>query len=202
MHFNSLLLAKYYSSAITEIGLALFATCVILNFHYRRTPMSKRLKKLFFTYLGPAVRIEYKVTRKSRRTRRLLSTEEDQEPAGNYHGRNCEMRKPSVKNCDSSLKHNEVDEQIPLQRARAKTRSTIRETPKVHTRRDDHSEICVFQPEVEPRDDEHVNFNKDWQLAAKILDRLVLVLATFISFSTFVCIFIQAPRVQEMFWYS
>ncbi|KAK3748462.1 hypothetical protein QZH41_019110 [Actinostola sp. cb2023] len=52
--------AQYYSSAIAEIGLALLATSIILNFHYRKTRMPTCLRTIIFSYLGPIVRLRNK----------------------------------------------------------------------------------------------------------------------------------------------
>ena len=56
----------------------------------------------------------------------------------------------------------------------------------------------MFEAADGSRADE-INNITDWQMAAKILDRVVLVLGILISVATFLAIFMQAPRVQEMF---
>ena len=53
---------------------------------------------------------------------------------------------------------------------------------------------------LEKQDDELNNNRADWQMAAKILDRLVLVLGILISAATFLAIFLQAPRVRTIFF--
>ncbi|XP_078370582.1 neuronal acetylcholine receptor subunit alpha-10-like isoform X2 [Oculina patagonica] len=211
------LLAKYYSSAITEIGLALFATCVILNFYYQRSTMPKWLKKLMFRILGPLVRIKYepagaksKTNRKSRKQQFIVEENCDltQSPESSYSAP-CEMRRLDPINetkCEGNGCCGDVIHRQPslIQRTRSRTQSSIRETPIL----DDHMENrqqgkYVFEPVDELRDhEEMIRFNNhlDWQMAAKILDRVVLILGILISFATFLGIFLQAPRVREMFW--
>lgn len=210
-------LAQYYSSAITEIGLALFATCVILNFYYQRCTMPRWLKKFMFNILGPLVRIKYeptsvksKTNRKSRKQQFIVEENCDltQNSESSYSAP-CEMRRMSIineTNCEGNGCCNEAVQRQPslIQRPRTKTQSSIRETPIL----DDHVELkqqgkYVFDPVDELRDHEEVMRIKnhmDWQMAAKILDRVVLILGILISFGTFLGIFLQAPRVREMFW--
>ena len=203
LYFNTeslfLLPAKYYSSAIVEIGLALFATCVILNFYHRKSPMPGWLQKVMFRALGPIVFIKYN-PKKSQDTTRSRST----------------------------ISRKYSNEDIPLSRIKGHTRTrsvisepsqasdscnTAHDSPSQCTCRGIHSRIYETAP---LKDKEPILFNhpvtesenseagemaknsKDWQMAAHILDRVILVLAIFVSVVTFVALFVQAPRVREL----
>lgn len=199
--------AKYYSSAITEIGVALFATCVILNFYYKQDAMPNWLKAVMFRVLGPIVRIKYnyKLTNKSKRKcKRFLIQEncELSENTGNSFSGPCELRKMSTINSDENGSCNEIEQRLPIHRTRSKTRSSICETPILNDHLCNHHEKkYVLGADKESCDDELVNNHTDWQTAAKILDRVVLILGILISVATFLAIFLQAPRVREMFYF-
>lgn len=201
------LLAKYYSSAIFEIGLALFATCVILNFFYQRCEMPGWLKRLMFSILGPLVRIKY-VPQPSTKTRKksqkgLMEENFDLAPQsdGSYSGP-IEIRKMNVINdsaCEENGRCAEIKPSSPVHLIRTRTRSSVRETPILNDHVTEKQQgKYVFEAADKSSADE-INNITDWQMAAKILDRVVLVLGILISIATFLTIFIQAPRVRAMF---
>ena len=203
--------AKYYSSAITEIGLALFATCVILNFYYQRSAMPRWLKRLMFNVLGPLVRIKYeplgKTNRKSRKRKSFIVEENCDlvQLSENSYSGPCEMRKMSIINetkCEGNGCCSDVSQPSLLQRTRSRTQGSVRETPILNDHVDHKQQgKYVFEPVDELHTDETTRMNNhmDWQMAAKILDRVVLILGILISFATFLAIFLQAPRVREIF---
>ena len=206
-----LFLAKYYSSAITEIGLALFSTCVILNFYYKRDTMPSWMKTLMFRVLGPLVRIKYKpqqITNKfKRRSCKQFLIEENcelSEITGNSYSGPCEVRKMNIiseGSCEENGSCNEVQQRLPIQRTRSRTQNSIHETPVLNDHVGNHHQgKYIFGTDDESRDDELTNNHTDWQTAAKILDRVVLILGIVISVATFLAIFLQAPRVREMFY--
>lgn len=202
--------AKYYSSAITEIGLALFATCVILNFYYQRSLMPRWLKRLMFNILGPLVRIKYEPigNTKKKKSRKSFIVKENcdlTQLSENPYSAPCEMRKMSIINetkCEENGCCSDVGQQSLLQRTRSRTQSSVRETPILNDHVDHKQQgKYVFEPVDELHTEEMIKMNNhmDWQMAAKILDRVVLILGILISFATFLAIFLQAPRVREMF---
>lgn len=204
------LLAKYYSSAITEIGLALFSTCVILNFYYKQDRMPNWLKPFMFSILGRLVLIkyDYKQTKNTKgKSRKQFLIEENfelSEFSGNTYSGPCDIVKMNTineSNCEENGSCSEVEQRLPIQRKRSRTRSSNREIPSLneHVVNNHHQGQCICQPDGESRDDELINNRMDWKTAAKILDRVVLVLGILISFATFLTIFLQAPRVREMF---
>ena len=180
--------------------------------------MPKWLKKLMFSVLGPLVRIKYvptgvtsKTNRKSRKQQFIVEENCDlTQNSDSSYSAPCEMRRMSIINettkCEGNGCCGDVGQHQPslIQRTRSRTQSSIRETPILN----DHAEPkqqgkYVFEPVSELRDhEEMIRFNNhmDWQMAAKILDRVVLILGILISFATFLAIFLQAPRVREMFW--
>lgn len=203
-------LAKYYSSAITEIGLALFSTCVILNFYYKRDTMPNWMKTFMFRILRPLVRIKYKSqpTNKFKRNscKQFLIEEncELSEITGNPYSGPCEVRKMTTINeasCEENGSCNEVQQHVPLQRTRSRRQNSIHETPILNDHAGNHHQgKYIFGADDELRENELTNNHTDWQTAAKILDRVVLILGILISVATFLAIFLQAPRVREMFY--
>ena len=171
--------------------------------------MPKWLKRLMFNVLGPLVRIKYKsIGKTKRKSRKSFIVEENcdltQLSENSYSGP-CEMRKMSIINetkCDGNGCCSDVSQSSLLQRTRSKTQSSVRETP-ILNEHVDHKQQgkYVFEPVDELHTDEMIRINNhmDWQMAAKILDRVVLILGILISFATFLVIFFQAPRVREMF---
>ena len=191
--------AKYYSSAIVEICLALFSTCVILNFYHRKSPMPGWLQKVMFRALGPMVFIKYnpKKSQDTTRSRSTISRKYSNEdiPLSRLNGH---TRKNSVISEPSQA---------------AESCNTAHDSPSQCTCRGIHNRIYETAPST---DKEPVIFShpptewenseagemaknsKDWQMAAHILDRVILVLAIFVSVVTFVALFVQAPRVREL----
>ena len=55
----------YYTVAIFEIGLAIAATCLVLNFYYSKTKMPGWLKTILLRTLAPLVRVKVKRRRLS-----------------------------------------------------------------------------------------------------------------------------------------
>ena len=191
--------------------MALFATCVILNFYYKQDTMPDWLKLFMFRVLGRLVLIKYefKAKKKKKRNRKELLIEENcelSELTGNQYSGPYDVGKMSTineNNCEENGSYTEPEQRPPVQRKRTRTRSLIRaETPLLNDRvaNSDHHENRIFEPDHEKQDDELNNNRADWQMAAKILDRLVLVLGIVISVATFLAIFLQAPRVRAIFF--
>ena len=191
--------------------MALFATCVILNFYYKQDTMPNWLKLFMFRILGRLVLIKYefKVKKKKKRNRKELLIEENcelPELTGNKYSGPYDVGKMSTineNNCEENGSHTDPEQRPPVQRKRTRTRSLIRaETPLLSDREANsrHHEHCILEPDHEKQDDELNKNRADWQMAAKILDRLVLVLGIVISIATFLAIFLQAPRVRAIFF--
>jgi len=169
------------------------------------------LKLFMFRILGRLVLIKYefKAKKKKKRNRKELLIEENcelSELTGNKYSGPYDVGKMSTineNNCEENGSCTEPEQRLPVQRKRTRTRSLIRaETPLLNDRvaNSDHHEHRIFEPDHEIQDDELKNNHADWQMAAKILDRLVLVLGIVISIATFLAIFLQAPRVRAIFF--
>lgn len=204
------LLAQYYSTAITEIGLALFATCVILNFYYKEDVMPNWLKIFMFRVLGPMVRIKYKykLSNEANKNSRNHSLLEDNcelaELTGNHFsepcksGKKCTIDEARCEENGNSGSCRENDRRLSTQRNRRRTQSSLPETPILNDHlSDNHSDKYTDEESFGIQTSSHL---KDWQTAAKIIDRVVLFLGLLISIATFLAIFLQAPRVREMFY--
>ena len=203
LHFNTKLFfflpAKYYSSAIVEIGLALFATCVILNFYHRKSPMPGWLQKVMFRALGPMVFIKYnpKKSQDTTRSRSTISRKYSNEdiPLSRLNGhtkKNSVISEPSQASDSCNTAHDS-----PSQCTCRGIHNRIGETDPLIDR-----ETLLFNHPVTESENseagEMAKNSKDWQMAAHILDRVILVLAIFVSVVTFVALFVQAPRVREL----
>ncbi|KAK3699895.1 hypothetical protein QZH41_016559, partial [Actinostola sp. cb2023] len=168
------LLAQYYSSAIAEIGLALLATSIILNFHYRKTRMPTCLRTIIFSYLGPIVRLRNKAQKFAPSSSKLNS---------NCSTGNCELKTLKLLQ-NESMTNDAINTDCDINHLRETSILDDRETT------DDHGHDGSYDPQV-------IEANSiEWQRAARILDRFVLLVAIIICLCTFGAIFIQAPRVR------
>lgn len=165
------------------------------------------LKQLMFSFLGPLVRIKYtpqpsnKTCKKNQKGLIEENFDLASQSEGSYSGP-IELRKMNVLNdsaCEGNGRCGEAKPSSPVHLIRSRTRSSIRETPILNDQVTEKQQgKYVFEAADGSRADE-INNITDWQMAAKILDRVVLVLGILISVATFLAIFMQAPRVQEMF---
>ena len=174
--------------------------------------MPRWLNRLMFNVLGPLVRIKYepigtrgKTKRKSRKGFIVEENCDLTQLSENSYSAPCEMRKMSIIN-ETKREGNgccsDVGQPSLLQRTRSRTQSSVQETPILNDHVDHKQQgKYVFEPVDELRNEEMIRMNNhtDWQMAAKILDRVVLILGILISFATFLGIFLQAPRVREIF---
>jgi hypothetical protein len=196
---NSFLSAQYYSSAIAEIGLALLATSIVLNFHYRKNKMPSWLRKSIFSLLGPIVNLKKTKTQDKflrRNTKRSDGNSNDKE---HYVKGNCELKSLNLLQNDSVS--NECESRNECQCG--KNLNNIRETQILDDT--DHNAGQEHRSRVEDHNDrENIDSNViEWQQAARILDRFILLLAITVSVCTFAAIFIQAPRVKaQLFGHS
>ncbi|XP_001641798.2 neuronal acetylcholine receptor subunit alpha-7 isoform X2 [Nematostella vectensis] len=191
------LLAQYYSGAIAEIGLALFATSIIINCHYRKTRMPFWIQKIVFNILGPIARIRHQP--KSAQTDDSLlgkgaNYEENSKDGVAFIKGNCELKALSLLRNDSNVS-NEVPNSGECQVC--KHLSNLRET-QVLDDKEDGGHTGFHYGDDDENDGQHI-YGKDWQMAAKILDRCTLIVAVIVSVCTFGAIFLQAPRIQAMF---
>ncbi|XP_031569941.1 neuronal acetylcholine receptor subunit alpha-10-like [Actinia tenebrosa] len=189
------LLAQYYSSAIAEIGLAIFATSIILNFHYRKNKMPNYLRKLIFSFAGPIVGMKkYKDLARSEKLLRRGQERANGTSNDNEHfkkGNNCELKSLSLLQNDLIACEKEPRNEFQ----RGKNHSSIRET---HILEDSEDNSADQEDKGDNVEKELADiYAKEWQEAARILDRLVLLVAIVVCICTFAAIFIQAPRVQE-----
>lgn len=192
---NIFLSAQYYSSAIAEIGLAILATSIILNFHYRKNQMPRYLRKLVFSFVGPIVGIKkHKNLSKSEKLLRRSHKRSNGKSKDNEHfmkGNNCELKSLSLLQNDSISSVNEPKNEFQ----RGKNHNNIRETHILAESDDNTADQKDRRNDAEKELAEI--YAKEWQEAARILDRLVLLVAIILCVCTFGAIFVQAPRVQE-----
>lgn len=162
-----------------------------------------------FNFLGPLVRIKYEpIAKTKKKSQESYIVEENCDLAQlseNSYSAPCEMRKMSIiteTTCDGNGCCSDVGQSSLLQRTRSRTQNSVRETPILNDHVDNKQQgKYIFEPVDELQNEEMIKMNNhmDWQMAAKILDRVVIILGILISFATFLAIFLQAPRVREMF---
>ncbi|XP_048589485.1 neuronal acetylcholine receptor subunit alpha-7 isoform X2 [Nematostella vectensis] len=206
------LLAMYYSVSIMEIGTALAATCIILNFYHRKTKMPPWFRKVVLVWLAPMVKCKPRYT-----TREILDAQNEES-----------VMKMIAINKNSDIKRNEVFEfdrdsiefDMDLLESNNQCRANQKDqlapngsvaangSPRRRQRggqdEDDVSvdhkpsdPIMVHQMQLSDRLNEEIR-RKEWQDAAQVLDRVLLVVSIVIGSTSAAAIFLQSPRIREL----
>ena len=209
----------YYTVAIFEIGMAIVATCIVLNFYYSKTKMPGWVKTILLKTLAPLVKVKI-------RSRRF-STKDSQKSTDSAHAldiihnptfdtfnlsdggiswggitdvfeqnqnvavTSVNLRKDSLgsdaeeeENTENpTLKMNGVSHRKKVTRLNDKTQN--RETTS------DGKEPSSLQQMIEWQD--------EWRAASKVLDRVIIIFSIVIGFVSFAIIFLQAPKVRQLF---
>ncbi|KAM7446837.1 hypothetical protein ABFA07_004947 [Porites harrisoni] len=205
------LLAMYYSVSIMEIGTALGATCIILNFHHRNTKMPNWFHKIVLEWLAKLVWY------KPRYLHCHLTTESEDETVQTKLQTNSgpERKRNDAFDLDRESIEFEMDlfdesrggrDQVPLAQngnlsvpanngtrkrsIRRKTQDTETETSEVQFPETRFPFYDVNKEEI---------YKKQWQDAARILDRFLLVASFVIGSISAMSIFLQSPRIRGLF---
>ena len=212
------LAAMYYSVSIMEIGTALAATCIILNFHHRKTKMPNWFRKLVLVWLARLVRFKPRCTYIKAKKRADRSSCEDSAAKAIKATNTTDLklndaydfdfeRRDSLEFDTSLIETNQghhvgVDElgtthnggmpSSSLARQRSLIKRSQGEKPSAH-------EMQIKDPLYEPFDYVREDFmRKEWQDAARVLDRVLLVVSIVIGSVSAMAIFLQSPRIRQM----
>ena len=201
----------YYTVAIFEIGLAIAATCIVLNFHHRKTKMPRWMKVLMLEKLASVLMIDNKKL-KWMKEEKL----NDHEVGQVYLENQCqsfentcicngtelgfassnEVHLESVKRNEDNgdersvgLRSDETPSDM-LNGEPCRSHNTPVKKPETTQRKSmgnpmSHSQALLWQEE--------------WQTTARVLDRFIIIFAVVIGCASAVGIFLQAPRVREYF---
>ncbi|KAK2563552.1 Neuronal acetylcholine receptor subunit alpha-7 [Acropora cervicornis] len=205
------LLAMYYSVSIMEIGTALGATCIILNFHHRNTKMPSWFHKMVLEWIAKLVMYKPRCVMPQ-----LNSGSMDEKAQTVLQGNSGSERKrndafdldresiefemdlfedprggreqaPLAQNGNLDIPTNHVIRRRSIKRKPQDMESEIPDEHIIETRFTDYD---FSQEEI---------YKKQWQDAARILDRLLLVASFIIGSASAMGIFLQSPRIRELF---
>lgn len=201
----------YYSVSIMEIGTALGATCIILNFHHRNTKMPSWFHKIVLEWLAKLVWY------KPRYLHCHFTSESEDETVQSKLQTNSgpERKRNDAFDLDRESIEFEMDlydesrggrDQVPLAQngnlslpanngtrkrsIRRKTQDTEIEASEVQFPETRFSFYDVNKEEF---------YKKQWQDAARILDRFLLVASFVIGSISAMSIFLQSPRIRGLF---
>ena len=180
--------ANYYATGITEIGLALVFTAFIINFHHRKTKMPAWFRKITFGCLGKLVNI--KLVRFSEYKSLPIEMKAVPKSKGLYN--NCSCGKfPESKSLSIIDNEDAACGEVNNINVEVKKKVRDQETSTLDAQEDCQIADCKVSEET-------ARNVKEWQTAAQIFDRVLLVVGVFVSLISVMAIFLQAPRVYEM----
>ena len=201
--------AMYDSVSIMEIGTALGATCIILNFHHRDTKMPGWFHKIVLEWLAKLVRYEPMCNRI------LLSTGSVDESTQKMIQANAsaERKRNDAFDLERDSIEFEMDlfeesragrDQVPLaQNGNIPTNHVTRKRSVKRKPQDTETETTEGQisearfPVYDVSKEEF--YKKQWQDAARILDRFLLLASIVIGSVSAMAIFLQSPRIRGLF---
>lgn len=202
----------YYSVSIMEIGTALGATCIILNFHHRNTKMPNWFHKIVLEWLAKLVWY------KPRYLHCHLTTESENEETVQTKLQTIsgpERKRNDAFDLDRESIEFEMDlfdesrggrDQVPLAQngnLSVPANNGTRKRSIRRKRQDTETETSEVQfPETRfPFYDVNKEeiYKKQWQDAARILDRFLLVASFVIGSISAMSIFLQSPRIRGLF---
>lgn len=203
--------AMYYSVSIMEIGTALGATCIILNFHHRNTKMPNWFHKLVLEWLAKLVWY------KPRCLMSQLNSGSDDENAQIMlqATSSADRKRNDAFDLDRDSIEFEMDlfedtrggrEQVPLAQNGNLNVPTNHVTRKRSVKRKpqdtetETTEVQISETRFPVYDISKEEFyKKQWQDAARILDRFLLVASFVIGSISAMSIFLQSPRIRQLF---
>ena len=214
--FDIPLLGQYYIATGIEIGLALVATTIVLNFSFgRNTKMPGWLRKFLLDRLAKVVWLRKTIEESRPKPRRRPNQ-------GRGKQRNHEPEKPE----DGLLQEPQIFQKVrqrsadqdavlfnhcgPINENHALNEACLGLTGTgALKQRDDHgartkesSQTGVWDENGQELDEDELALRQwEWHMASTVLDRFILLVSVFTGFVTFLAIFLQAPRLQELlFW--
>lgn len=203
------LLAMYYSVSIMEIGTALGATCIILNFHHRNTKMPSWFQKIVLEWLAKIVRYEPTYNRHpasgdalNDSTQKIMQSNTTSDRKRNDA---FDLERESIEYEMDLFEEARVGrDQVPLaQNGNISTNHVTRKRSVKRKPQDSETETTEVQiseakfPLYDFNKEEF--YKKQWQDAARILDRVLLLASVVIGSVSAMSIFLQSPRIRELF---
>lgn len=206
------LLAMYYSVSIMEIGTALGATCIILNFHHRNTRMPKWFHKIVLEWIAKLVRYKPRCLMPQFNSELMNENAQKVLQGNSGYDRKCN----DTLDVDRESIEFEMDlfedprggrEQVSLAQngnlniptSHVTRRRSVKRKP-LDTAESDTSEAHITETRFKDYDFNQEEFyKKQWQDAARILDRFLLVASFVIGSISAMGIFLQSPRIRELF---
>ena len=209
--FLCLISAMYYSVSIMEIGTALGATCIILNFHHRNTKMPNWFHKIVLEWMAKLVWYKPRCVMSQLNSGSVDENAQAilQVNSGSDRKRNdaFDVDRDSIEfEMDLYEEPRGGREQVPLAQNGNLSISTGHVTRKRSVKRkpqDNETEATEVQisetrfPIYDVSKEEI--YKKQWQDAARILDRFLLVASFVIGSISAMSIFLQSPRIRELF---
>ena len=206
--------------AIFEIGLAIAATCIVLNFYYSKTKMPGWIKTVLLKTLAPLVRVKIR--------RRRLSIKDIQRSTENGHAQDV-IHNPtfeSFNNADLGLGRDWVGDVFEQSQNVSITSVNFRKdsisaddeedssrninnvgkncngitlTNKSTKRKENAYKKETTSEIKEPSWHQVIEWQDEWRAASQVLDRVIIITSVFVGFVSAAVIFLQAPRVRDMF---
>lgn len=211
----------YYTVAIFEIGLAIAATCVVLNFYYSKTKMPGWMRTLLLRTLAPIFKVKMKY--------RSFSFKDNQLPNDVVHahevGHNPAFESYNIG--DGGLGWGGISD--VFEQNQALTLSSVNVASHEPLRYSPEEEEQVMNPAVklngvslrgnvselndkaankdtaktsenkEPTLQQLIEWQEEWRTASRVLDRIIIVCSIAIGCISAAVIFFQAPRVRQIF---
>ena len=194
-----------------EIGIALVMNCFILNVYYRNYKMAPWMRRLLLDRLGPLVRLEIPHTRTQHffdkmsngKFRELSPISETVLSNAHLHGEGGGGVE-SNGNGDMSYFPKSSMHREDTQTIEKKTKISVQQNGKssdlTYTKANLSTKFSLsLSSDPSTRTEERKLLGEDWQLAARILDRCMLIIAISVGVISALTIFMQAPRFREMF---
>lgn len=218
------LIGTYYTVAIFEIGLAIAATCLVLNFYYSKTKMPGWLKTILLKTLAPLVRVKVK--------RRQLSVKESQRSTDGGHAldtihnptfeafkhsdnglgltwvgdvfeQNSAVSVMSVNLRKDSVADDEVDSKQNINNCGKNCNGIAGKGNHSIKLKEKLVQDKGSTPEIkEPSLHQMIEWQDEWRAASQVLDRLIIIFSVIIGCVSAAVIFLQAPRVRQMLSFS
>lgn len=211
------ILGQYYFAIVLEISTSIVATTLILNFYHRtHRKMPYLLKKIILHWTSRLVFLHDEVTKLYGQNSSCTVTENGLNPESKYEIKRSDALNQSFRSSRRGRKETntgiEIDKfndinDIFSNETKTETENTqniygVRAYPKIKRNlamNGDTREGGPNNPEnSNDISDEEKDFRKcEWTLAARILDRFVLVISIIIGIITVSAVFLRAPSLWE-----
>lgn len=185
---------------------------MILNVFYRDYEMPAWVRRLLFDKIAHFVRVDVPLSRtqhyldkmnKDESYNELNTINETTIVNGNTYG----TTEDDMSNVNGDFYQNRKLSQQESQGNSRKKKSTTNAPTDLNYNNTSNPQITIgrtrhFSPatEMSPRHiDERKLLAEDWKMAARIMDRVMLIVAIFVGVVSFIIIFSHAPRFREMF---